>query len=208
MWACLRGQYHPRCLPPRLLWQLQCMTISCHTWQPLDLRFGIFKKFFLAEEMDPSFNLNTNIKVPTPHIFEPNFFALIKSRPSALYYNSFQLVDLQVSQFDILRIFCHHFLTLVIILLCLVQRHDSAFFFFSQIRFAAAASEIFQFPIVGFFFQPVVQFLYDISDFCSTYGRCNRNPPIVFFSFLPSFFFFLFSLFIFRPPQVEISKFY
>ena len=119
VWACLRGQYHPRCLPPRFWWQLQCMTLSCHTWQPLGLRFEIFKKFFLAEEMDPSFNLNTNIKVPTPHIFEPNFFALIKSRPSALYYNSFQLVDLQVSQFDIFRIFCHHFLTLVIILLCL-----------------------------------------------------------------------------------------
>ena len=29
------------------------MTLSCHTWQPLGLRFEIFKKKFLAEEMDP-----------------------------------------------------------------------------------------------------------------------------------------------------------
>jgi len=36
------------------------MTLFCHTWQPLGLRFEIFKKFFLAEEMDPSFNLNSS----------------------------------------------------------------------------------------------------------------------------------------------------
>ena len=29
------------------------------------------QKFYLAEEMDPTFNLNTNIKVPTPHESTP-----------------------------------------------------------------------------------------------------------------------------------------
>jgi len=48
------------------------MTLSCHTWQPLGLRFEILKKKSLAEEMDTSFNLNTNIEVPTPHESNPH----------------------------------------------------------------------------------------------------------------------------------------
>ena len=67
--------------------------------QPLGLRFEIFQKFFLAEEMDTSFNLNTNIEVPTPHESTPRKLEcrsdISKADLKIAYPNSYRDIELR-----------------------------------------------------------------------------------------------------------------